>query len=247
MKRWWSGVLVATIGVAACLDYSTDPDVVVAIEFLPLPSPSIVAGDTLRDESGAAVPMAARLFNSSGEEITGPVDFFAQQPILHVTDGDLLVADPGASGPVGVFASTIGVQSVTQQVIIVGVPATLSTEGLIAPLEWVVPDSPAENTRSGGPSDPGERHLAGIPRRRQRAAILRRHYRCQWESRTTGATEDCPRTDSAGFSDNHVERVLSWRPPDGFAVTNGSSGAARHGEHFGKRPLGGRISHVRSR
>jgi len=149
LKRWWSGVVAAaTISVAACLDYSTDPDEVVAIEFAPLPSPSIVTGDTLRDASGAVVPMAAKLFNGEGEEITGPVEFFAQQPILHVTDGDLLVADPGASGTVGVFASTLGVQSVAQQVEIVPVPATLAAEGVITPLEWVVPDEPAENTSS---------------------------------------------------------------------------------------------------
>ena len=138
--------MAATIGVAACLDYSTDPDEVVAIEFEPLPSPSIVAGDTLRDASGAVVPMAAKLFNGNGEEVTGPVEFFAQQPFLHVTSGDLLVADPGTSGTVGVFASTVGVQSVAQQVEIVPVPATLTAEGPILALEWVVPDDPGENT-----------------------------------------------------------------------------------------------------
>lgn len=146
MKRWWSGFVAVTIGVAACLDYSTDPDDIAAIEFETLPSPSIVAGDTLRDASGAAVPLVARLFNGDGEEITGPVEFFSQQPILHVTDGDLLVADAGASGTVGVFASTLGVQSVAQEVQIVPAPATLAIDGVITPLEWVVPDDPSQNT-----------------------------------------------------------------------------------------------------
>ena len=146
-ERWWSAVVAATLGVAACLDYTTDPDEVAAIEFVTLPSPSIVAGDTLRDAtSGVAVPLVARLFNGDGEEITGPVEFFAQQPILHVTEGDLLVADAGASGTVGVFASTLGVQSVAQQIEIVPAPATLSADGLIVPLEWVVPDDPSRNT-----------------------------------------------------------------------------------------------------
>ena len=145
MKRWRSGFVAATIGVAACLDYSTDPDEVAAIEFAPLPTPSVVAGDTLRDATGAVAPLVARLFNGDGEEITGPVEFFAQQPILHVTDGNLLVADPGASGSVGVFASTIGVQSVAQQVEIVPAPATLASDAPIIPLEWVVPDDPARN------------------------------------------------------------------------------------------------------
>lgn len=148
MKRWRSGLVAATIGVAACLDYSTDPDVVVAIEFAPFPSPSIVAGDTLRDASGAVAPMVARLFNSTGDEITGPVEFIPQQPILHVVDGDKLVADLGSSGAVGVFASTIGVQSVAQQVEIVPVPATFSTDAPVIPLEWVVPDDPNRNVSS---------------------------------------------------------------------------------------------------
>jgi hypothetical protein len=148
LKRWWSGVFVAaTMVVAACLDYSTDPDEVVAIAFDPLPWPSVVAGDTLRDASGAAAPLVARLFNGDGEEITGPVEFFTQQPTIDVVSGDFLVADDTATGSAGVFASAIGVQSIAQTVEIVEAPDSLQG-GPILPLEWVVPDDPATNTSS---------------------------------------------------------------------------------------------------
>ena len=146
MTRKWSGVVVAaTIVVAACLDYSTDPDEVVAIAFEPLPWPSVVAGDTLRDSSGTAAPLVARLFNGDGEEITGPVEFFTQQPTIEVVSGDFLVADTAATGTAGVFASAIGVQSVAQQVEIVEAPDSMQG-GPVLPLEWVVPDDPATNT-----------------------------------------------------------------------------------------------------
>ena len=55
------GRVVAAIAVAtACIDLSTDPDEIVAIEFQDFPWPSIVAGDTLRDASGAVVPLTVR-------------------------------------------------------------------------------------------------------------------------------------------------------------------------------------------
>lgn len=138
--------MAATISVAACLDYSTDPDEVVAITFDPLPWPSIVAGDTLRDASGTAAQLTARLFNGDGDEVTGPVEFFTQQPTLDVVPGDFLVADATATGRGGVFASTFGVQSVAQQVEIVAIPTSLTSDAPILPLEWVVPDEPATNT-----------------------------------------------------------------------------------------------------
>ena len=52
MRRIERGVLALLSLIAvACIDLSTDPDEIVAIEFGDLPWPSIVAGDTLRDAS----------------------------------------------------------------------------------------------------------------------------------------------------------------------------------------------------
>jgi len=148
VKRGWSGVFVAAVVVvAACGDLSVDPDEVTAIVFDELPSPSIVAGDTLRDSTGAVAPLKARLFDAEGDEVTGPLEFFPQEPSLRVISGDLLVAESTATGNVGVLASTIGIQSVVRQVEIVeAAPDSLSASNLIVPLAWVVPDDPQQNT-----------------------------------------------------------------------------------------------------
>jgi hypothetical protein len=85
--------VAVVVVVAACGDLSVDPDEVTAIVFDELPSPSIVAGDTLRDSTGAVAPLKARLFDAEGDEVTGPLEFFPQEPSLRVISGDLLVAE----------------------------------------------------------------------------------------------------------------------------------------------------------
>jgi hypothetical protein len=139
------GILVAFC-VSACIDLSTDPDEISAIEFVELPWPSIVAGDTLRDANGVAVPLAARLFDGDGDIVSGPVEFLPQRTTLRIVNGDRLVADDTATGSVGLIASTTGIQSVVRQVEIVQAPASLVADGTIIPLEWVVPDDPNLNT-----------------------------------------------------------------------------------------------------
>jgi hypothetical protein len=146
VKHRWSGAIVAaTIVVAACIDLSTDPDEIVAIEFADLPWPSVVAGDTLRDSSGAVAPLVARLFNGDGDVVTGPVEFLTQETSIHVVAGDQLVADDTATGKAGIFASTTGVQSIVRQIEIVAAPDSIAADGTIVPLDWVVPDDPQLN------------------------------------------------------------------------------------------------------
>lgn len=147
MKHRWGGAIVAaTIVVAACIDLSTDPDEIVAIEFVELPWPSVVAGDTLRDSTGAVAPLVARLFDGEGDVVSGPVEFLAQKTSVHVVAGDLLFADDTATGNAGIFASTTGIQSTVRLVEIVEAPDTIAAAGTIAPLAWVVPDDPQLNT-----------------------------------------------------------------------------------------------------
>ncbi len=146
MKRGWSGVVVAaTFVAAACFDLSTNPDEIVAIEFVEFPWPSVVAGDTLRDATGAVAPLRARLFGGDGDEVTGTVDFLIQQGAVGVVGGNLLVADDTATGKAGLFASTIGVQSIVRQIEIVAAPDSMAADGTIVPIQWVVPDNPQIN------------------------------------------------------------------------------------------------------
>jgi hypothetical protein len=147
LKRCWSGAVVAAcMAVTACIDLSTDPDEIVAIEFVDFAWPSIVAGDTLRDSTGAVAPLVARLFAGDGDEVTGQVEFLTQRNSVRVVAGDRLVADDTATGSAGIIASTAGIQSVVRQIEIVAAPDSLAADGTIVPLDWVVPDDPQVNS-----------------------------------------------------------------------------------------------------
>jgi hypothetical protein len=142
----WCGIISTTLVAASCIDLSVDPDEIVAIELGDFAWPSIVAGDTLRDASGAIAPLVARLFDGDGDPVTGPVEFLVERPGVRVVGGDRLVADDTASGTIGIIASTEGVQSVVRQIEIVVAPRSLLADGVITPLRWVFSDNPASNT-----------------------------------------------------------------------------------------------------
>jgi hypothetical protein len=63
------GVAAATALAVACAEVGTAPDVPAAIELPPFPSPSVVVGDTLRNEAGIATPIRATVRNSAGDII----------------------------------------------------------------------------------------------------------------------------------------------------------------------------------
>lgn len=144
MKRWWTAG-AAVVLAASCIDLTTDPDEISAIEFSQLPWPSIVAGDTLRDANGNAASLAARLFDGDGDVVTGPIEFLPQRGTLRVVNGTLLVADDTATGSVGLIASTTGIQSDVRLIEIVAAPDSIAGDP-ITPLRWVVPDDPELNT-----------------------------------------------------------------------------------------------------
>lgn len=145
MKRWLRA-LVAPLAAAACIDLSVDPDEIVAIELAEFPWPSVVAGDTLRDATGAVAPLVARLFNADGDEVTGTVEFLLERTGARVISGGRLVADDTATETIGIIASAPGVQSIVRQIEIVSAPVSMAAEGVIVPLRWVVPDNPSSNT-----------------------------------------------------------------------------------------------------
>lgn len=144
--RWQAVGLAGLAALGACLDLSTNPDDIAAIEFDDLPWPSIVAGDTLRDSTGAAARLTARLLDGNGDEVTGEVEFLSQDGDVRVAGGAYLVADDTASGIARVLASTTGLQSIVRQVEIVAAPDSMAADGAISPLSWVVPDDPTQNT-----------------------------------------------------------------------------------------------------
>lgn len=139
------GAILIAVALWGCIDLSTDPDEISAIEFSQLPWPSIVAGDTLRDATGAAASLTARLFDGDGDIVMGPIEFLPQRATLRVVNGTLLVADDTATGSVGLIASTSGIQSDVRLIEIVSAPDSIVGDA-VTPLQWVVPDDPGFNT-----------------------------------------------------------------------------------------------------
>ena len=72
MKRGAFALPLAVIAgavVLACVEIPTGTDDVLSFEVNPLPSPSVIAGDTLRDTLGVVAPIRVTAFNYQGEEV----------------------------------------------------------------------------------------------------------------------------------------------------------------------------------
>jgi hypothetical protein len=65
-----AALVISTIG--ACTDIPTGDDTVLSIEVGALPFPSVVVGDSLRDTTGVAAPLAPVAFNFQGEQVATP-------------------------------------------------------------------------------------------------------------------------------------------------------------------------------
>ena len=58
--------------LAACVEIPTGENDILSFEFAPLPSPSVVVGDSLRDTLGIVKGITLRAFNYSGDEVQDP-------------------------------------------------------------------------------------------------------------------------------------------------------------------------------
>lgn len=79
MTRAPRTVALVALAVAAqsCTDLPTGAETPFSISFNSAPSPGVVLGDTLRDSTGAAAMLSARVFNLDGDELPGsPAGFF---------------------------------------------------------------------------------------------------------------------------------------------------------------------------
>jgi hypothetical protein len=75
---------MVVLSAAACTDISGGSTAVLSIQFDPLPAPSVVLGDTLRDTTGAVVRPVVHAFNFQGDEII-PAPVFFLSPDSGVT------------------------------------------------------------------------------------------------------------------------------------------------------------------
>lgn len=65
-------LLAGALALAACVDIPTGADDVLSAQFDPLPSPSVVVGDSLRDTLGVVRPVTVTAYNYSGDEVSNP-------------------------------------------------------------------------------------------------------------------------------------------------------------------------------
>ena len=63
--------------LAACVEIPTGANEILSVQFDPLPSPSIVVGDSLRDTLGVVRPVTLKAYNYSGEEVENPPIVFS--------------------------------------------------------------------------------------------------------------------------------------------------------------------------
>ena len=120
-----AGFLASAAVAVACIDMSAPPGAA-AISLLQLPSPFVVAGDTMRDSLGKVAPVTVTSFNVEGLPIPEiPFETFVLDTMLraHFTVEHFLVGDK--VGNVTVVGQASGVQTLTINVPVTARPATL--------------------------------------------------------------------------------------------------------------------------
>ncbi|MDQ6736330.1 MAG: hypothetical protein M3Z30_01355 [Gemmatimonadota bacterium] len=121
-------LLGAGAAAAACADVSTDPKLVASIAMDPLPFPSIVAHDSLRDSLGIARPITAQVYNIQGNPLQGIAlrygtpDSGARVDTLR----GYVVADTARATAVRLFASAGTLQAAPDTIYIVPAPDTVA-------------------------------------------------------------------------------------------------------------------------
>lgn len=107
------GAALAAVLGAACVDISDNADTVLSLEFDPLPSPSVVVGDSLRDTTGVLAAPSVRAFNYRGEEIASPpIRFHAPDPGISIDSiTGVIRGDSLRTTPVRVVASVGSLQA----------------------------------------------------------------------------------------------------------------------------------------
>jgi hypothetical protein len=104
--------LCATPWIAACRDLPAPEGGVHAISSLRLPSPGVVAGDTIRDSTGAAVPLSLIAYGADNEALDPPPPqtFVVLDTGAHIENAVYLIGDtPGTT--VRVLGSVASLQT----------------------------------------------------------------------------------------------------------------------------------------
>ena len=127
----WAAALCA---LAACVDITVDSRAIGSLEFVPLPYPSIDAGDSLRDANGVAAPLQARAYRADGTlDPTIPVTFLAFDTLVSVAQNSNFLRARSLSFTVTSFSARLlaaagTLQTPTRSINVVTRPDTIVSQ-----------------------------------------------------------------------------------------------------------------------
>ena len=103
---------VTVVAVAACTDIPTSDSAVLAISAETLPAPAVVLGDTLRDSTGRATALQAKVYNFQGNVISNPtLSFLALDRGVNVdTKTGFVIGDSVRKTPARIVVSAGNLQ-----------------------------------------------------------------------------------------------------------------------------------------
>jgi hypothetical protein len=106
-------VVAAAAITAACDSIPTNPEQVFSLTVDSAPSPSVVAGDTLRDTNGVVTPLSGQAFNVSDKSLpNAPVQFISLNPDqLTITAANLAIGAKTGDSVARVIAQAQSLQS----------------------------------------------------------------------------------------------------------------------------------------
>jgi hypothetical protein len=142
-------MIVACIASWAACSETTGPNEPFSLEFAPLPAPSIVSGDTLRDIDGNAIPLEATAFNLKGRALDDAgISFVAIDTSgaisIDQTTG-YVIATGTRRGTVRLIAAVGSLQSAPTTLEIVPAPSSAAQSGAIDTLRYSF-SNPSFNT-----------------------------------------------------------------------------------------------------
>ncbi|MGH7713808.1 MAG: hypothetical protein ACREOG_21165 [Gemmatimonadaceae bacterium] len=118
---WRRAACGMVLFLASCLDLGTDPNEIGAISFDGIAYPSVVVGDTLRNEQGQVTPLRATVLSGAGDTVPNPeVQFFSRDTTVRLSADARVIGS--LAGVARLFAAVGGLQSVTREIDVVSRP-----------------------------------------------------------------------------------------------------------------------------
>jgi len=122
----------AAVGLVAfaCRPIPAPSDGVLSLSEVTLPSPGVVAGDTMRDSAGRAAPVRVTAYGTDGRLDTNsgvtPI-FIVFDPGAHVTPDGYVVGDSVRDTPVRIIASVGQLQTSPANIYVTALPDSLAS------------------------------------------------------------------------------------------------------------------------